>query len=234
MIITGHKGLVGSHLIKELPGAEGLDIETGQNILTCGLPDSNIVIHLAAHSSVVESVEDPLHDAMVNILGTIRLAKYYQNSRFIFASSGGTIQEKIVSPYGLSKFCAEEYIKLLCKDYVILRFPNLYGSPDSRSVVDLFIKEPTPIIYGDGSQTRDYVHVVDIVEAIKQSMKWPPGTYHVGSGKYHSVSQLAEATGKKVTYSPARKGELLHTPTRNTTPDWVPKQDVIRYIKERI
>lgn len=219
--------------MSEFPGALGLDVESGNNILTCDLPDTDLVIHLAATADVIGSVKDPVYDALTNIIGTIRLIKHYSNARFIFASSEGAIQQKIESPYGMSKFCAEEYIKLLHDNYVILRFPNIYGHPDSGSVVDIFRSSDQLTIYGDGSQTRDYVHVLDIVEAIKQSLTWPKGTYHLGSGKYHSVRELAEATGKPIIHEPARLGELQHTETTNNTP-WVPKRDVLAYIKQYV
>jgi UDP-glucose 4-epimerase len=232
MIITGSSGFIGSFLKKEFPDAIGLDVKDGQNILTCDLPEADTVIHLAAQSKVIPSMNDPIHDATVNILGTIRLAKHYQNSKLIFASSGGCIQDNIESPYGLSKYCAEEYIKLLHRDYVILRLPNVYGHRDSQSVVDNFIYGDVRI-FGDGSATRDYVHISDIIKAFKQAITWPTGTYHLGSGIYHSVLELAEATGKPIEYLPPRKGELQHTPTQNNT-DWEPIINVIEYIKSHV
>lgn len=230
MIITGNCGFIGSHLMKAFPSAEGLDLKNGQNILTCKLPPTTVVIHLAAQVGVVSSVEDPMYDAVTNILGTIRLAKHYQNAKLIFASSEGCIQEKIESPYGLSKYCAEEYIKLLHPNYVILRLPNVYGHKDSKSVVDNFVHGDVRI-FGDGSASRDYVHISDIVEAFKQAISWPKGTYHLGSGKYHTVQELAEATEKPIHYASKRAGELQHTPTTNNT-SWVPKIDVLEYIRE--
>ena len=94
IVITGDKGFLGSYLTKEIIGL-GLDLKDGRDILTCDLPDADIVIHLAAQTKVIDSIADPEYDAKNNILGTIRLAKHYKNARFIFASSGGAIQEKI-------------------------------------------------------------------------------------------------------------------------------------------
>lgn len=224
ILVTGSSGFIGSHLKSEL----SLDLKNGDDILTCDLPEADIIIHLAAQTDVTTSVKDPFKDALTNILGTIRLARFYKDKRFIFASSGGAIQEKIESPYGLSKFCAEEYIKLLCKDYVILRFPNIYGE-GSKSVVDIF-KNGEVNIYGDGSATRDYVHVSDIIEAIDQAIHWKSGVYHLGSGKNYSVLDLAKATGKPIHFLPEREGELLHSFVKNNT-NWSPKINVINYIK---
>jgi UDP-glucose 4-epimerase len=236
ILITGHLGFIGHALFVSMANSghyiDGMDIQTGRNILTAELPEADIVIHLAAQSEVVESVKDPMNDALVNIVGTIRLLQHYKNARFIFISSEGAIQETIESPYGMSKLCAEEYIKLLCKDYVILRLPNVYGDPDSGSVVDLFINGEVKV-YGNGSQTRDYVHVLDVVDAIKQSLEWVGGTYHLGSLEYHTVQELAETTGKPITYLPKRPGELQHTPTQNNT-EWRPKIEVLDYIKKNL
>lgn len=231
MIITGDMGFVGSYLTQEIEGL-GLDLKNGNDILHCPLPDSDVVIHLAAQTSVLESLDSPMRDAEINILGTIRLAERYRESRFIFASSGGAIQEKIESPYGLSKFCAEEYIKMLCKDYVILRFPNIYGK-GSKSVVDKFINEPINI-YGDGSATRDFVHISDLIEAIKQSLTWPKGTYLLGSGQNTSVLEIAKATGKSYKHTPAIKGELHHSYVSNTAPDWEARIKVLDYIHDNV
>jgi UDP-glucose 4-epimerase len=231
ILVTGHLGFIGSYLFKEI-SAIGMDIKNNyNNILFDNLPDADIVIHLAAQTDVILSVENPINDANLNILGTIRLVQHYKKSKFIFVSSGGAIQEKIESPYGLSKYCAEEYIKLLHDNYIILRLPNIYGK-GSRSVVEKFINGPVNI-YGDGYSTRDYVHVSDIVKAIKMSFDWKVGTYSLGSCKNYSVLDLARATGKPINFLPERKGELKHSFVENTS-EWKPAIDVIDYIKKKI
>lgn len=231
ILITGHKGFIGSHLVGQFKqDIIGLDLKNGQNILDCDLPDADIVIHLAAQTDVINSVGNPQADAHTNILGTIRLLERYKDSKFIFASSGGAIQEKIESPYGLSKFCAEEYIKLIHKNAVILRFPNIFG-PRSNSVVEKFINGHV-YIFGDGTSTRDYVCVYDLVEAIKLSLDWEPGTYSLGSEKSVTVLELAKATGKPINFLPKVAGELQHSIVPNNT-NWKPTIDVINYIKEQ-
>lgn len=230
ILITGYKGFIGSHLVGEFKQKIiGLDLKDGKDILECDLPDADVVIHLAAQTDVINSVSNPLDDARTNILGTIRLVERYKDAKFIFASSGGAIQEKIESPYGLSKFCAEEYIKLRHKNAVILRFPNIFG-PGSNSVVEKFINGHV-YIFGDGTSTRDYVCVYDLVQAIKQSLDWKPGTYSLGSEKNVSVFEIAQATGKPINFLPKVPGELQHSFVPNTT-NWKPKIDVIKYIKE--
>lgn len=232
ILLTGSDGFISSYLIKEFDEFIGLDLKSGNDILSCDLPEVDIVFHLAAQSDVLNSIADPIADAKTNILGTIRLAKRYKNKKFIYISSGGAIQEKIESPYGLSKFVGEEYVRMLVKDWIVLRFPNIFGV-GSRSVVDKFINDEECNINGTGEATRDYVHVFDIVEAIKLSVLWKSGIYYLGSEKSITVLELAKATGKKMNFLPGIEGELEHSIVKNNT-DWRPKVDVINWIKKNI
>jgi UDP-glucose 4-epimerase len=234
ILVTGHLGFIGSHLtpyLKTFYKREviGLDIKEGNDILECDLPDADVVIHLAAIPGVIASMADPFANARTNILGTIRLLQRYPNARFIFSSSGGTIQEKIESPYGLSKLTCEKYIKMLSNDYNILRFCNVYGE-GSRSVIDKFLKDDI-VIYGDGSATRTYGHINDILRAILMAFRWPKGSYFLGSDQNYSVLQIAEAVGKPITFKKKRAGELDHSSLKNITPDWEPMMDVMEYIQ---
>lgn len=235
ILLTGNCGFIGSLLENELKPDYTIDLKQGENILNCALPDADIIVHLAAQADVMTSIADPLADAMTNIIGTIRLAKHYRNKKFIFASSGGYIQEEITAPYGLSKLCAEEYIKLLCSNYVILRFANIFG-PGSRSVVDKFINDEI-IIYGDGKGYRDYVFVNDLLAVIHASLYWENGVYSLGSGKNYRVKDLAMVAAahrhKNITFKAARKGELKNSFVPNNT-EWKPQVDVIDYIINEI
>lgn len=228
MLITGHKGFIGGYLFKKLD-AIGLDRKEGNELLTCELPDTDIIIHLAAQTSVVDSVLDPEQDAKDNILVTLRLLKRYPKAKFIFASSGGAIQEIIGSPYGMSKLTCENYIKLLHDNYVILRFPNVFGK-GGKGVIEKFI-EGNPVIYGSGEATRNYVHVEDIVDGIIKALDWEKGLYMMGGGTQATVNELAEATGKKITHEKERKGEILVSEVENTTPNWKPTINAIDYVK---
>jgi len=233
ILVTGYMGYIGSHLMKVLPkDTFGIDIKNGQDILTCDLPEADIVIHLAAQAGVVQSMENPEEAVRTNIIGTLRLIRRYKDSKFIFASSGGAIQDKIISPYGLTKYCTEEFIKMLHKNYVILRFANVYGGEGSRSVIAKFLKADKLTIYGDGTQNRTYVHIDDLIRGIVMAMKWPVGSYYFGSEQNYTVLELAQATGKPYEFAPVREGELLHSSLKNTTPDWKPQINAIEYIKQ--
>lgn len=233
ILLTGDKGYIGSHLKEHLKEHEvvELDLKSGQDILDADLPKVDLVIHLAAQPGVIASIKDPFKTALNNIMGTIRLAEHYKDTKFIFASTGGAIQEKIESPYGLSKFHAEDWIRMLNDNYVILRFANVYGGHlgGSRSVVDKFLNEPITI-YGDGSQTRTFVHIDDLIDGILKSFDWGKGSYYFGSDDTHTILELAEATGKEIAFTSWRKGELKYSSLKNTTPNWSPKHNVLEYI----
>ncbi len=152
---------------------------------------ADAVIHLAANTGVAPSVEAPRMDCNVNIIGTLNAleaARANGTERFVFASSGAPLGVQIpplheemaprpASPYGASKLAGEGY----CSAYfhcfgvqtVALRFGNVYGegSTHKASVVAKFIKAAldgeTLEIYGDGSQTRDFIHISDLVRAIR-------------------------------------------------------------------
>jgi UDP-glucose 4-epimerase len=154
---------------------------------------ADAIVHLAANTGVGPSVEDPRGDCMSNVVGTLNFleaARHGGVPRFVFASSGGTvigeteppIHEEMaphpVAPYGASKLAGEGYCSAYYQTFgvrtVALRFGNVYG-PGSvhkvRNAVPRFItrsmkREPLEI-YGDGSQTRDYVYVDDLIRALR-------------------------------------------------------------------
>jgi UDP-glucose 4-epimerase len=235
--LTGYKGYIGSHLMKLLPeDTIGIDLKDGNDICSCELPDADVVIHLAAIAGVTQSVIDPVETIRTNILGTVRLWQKYKDKKFIFASTGGAIQGNLMpSPYGLSKYCAEMFIKLLFPNYVILRFANVYGKEGSRSVIDAFLKAKESVtIYGDGTETRTYIHIDDLTRGIMAAIDWPKGEYHFGSDQNYTLQELADAVGKTINYEPQRPGELKHSSLKNTTPDWSPTINALDYIKENI
>ena len=226
MLLTGHRGFIGSRLAKFFPGHLGIDTKDGKDLLTCQLPKGvDLIYHLAAHASVENSWKDPVRD-MENISTTVRLAHEYQDAKIVFASSGAMINPS--SPYGFSKKCSTEYLQMFHKNAVVLVFPNIFGGP--RSVVDIFKGRDEVTIYGDGKQIRDYVHVDDIVMGLLRAKDWKPGTYYLGSGKGTSVLELAK--GKKINFEPARK-EARESILKNTTPDWSPTISVLDYINAK-
>jgi UDP-glucose 4-epimerase len=165
------------------------------------------------------SIEDPLHDAQINILGLLNVLNCCiktQVKKIIFISSGGAMYgdakaiptpestyPEPLSPYGLAKFVGEEYVKLYARlyglKYSILRYANVYGprqNPKGEAgvvaiFIDRILQNKQPIIYGDGNQTRDYVYVMDLVEANLLSLtKGNNQAFNIGTGKQTSVNEL--------------------------------------------
>jgi UDP-glucose 4-epimerase len=152
--------------------------------------DCDVIVHLAANTGVGPSVEDPRADCMANVIGVFNYldaARLNKVPRFIFASSGapaGEVEPPIheelpphpVSPYGASKLAGEGYCSAYNKtfgiDTVMLRFGNVYGpgSLHKSSVVAKFIlqalKGEALEIYGDGQQTRDFIYIDDLINAM--------------------------------------------------------------------
>ncbi|MBA3612815.1 MAG: NAD-dependent epimerase/dehydratase family protein, partial [Nitrospirales bacterium] len=201
-----------------------------------------IVVHLAAQMSVRHSTEDPGFDAQVNILGTINVLEHAVKQgvrKVTFASSGGVIygEQEIfpaaeshrtepLSPYGISKLAGEKYLAYYTNAtglrYVALRFANVYGprqdSEGEAGVVAIFSKQMLdggqPIVNGTGKQTRDFVYVDDVVEAILVTMgEDVQGVFNVGTGQettinecYGIIKNLTTCQCKEL-YGAAKKGE---------------------------
>lgn len=225
ILITGHKGFIGSKLLDKLPGALGVDLKEGYDILTCDLPkDIDVVYHLAAQTSVEASWHDPVHDAD-NLRLIVRIVKEYPNAKIIYANSCAAVAPK--SPYGFSKWASGEYLYRFHNNWVSLVFPNIYGG-SKQSVVDIFNGREEVTVFGDGTHVRDYVHVDDLVDGLVKAMAWPKGEYFMGSEKGTTVLELAK--GKKIIFGPERKEES-EVIVPNTTPNWKPIIKVMDFIK---
>ena len=212
-----------------------------------------VIFHLAAQVDVRKSVSDPIHDAMLNVIGSLNVlqsAKDAGTRKVVFTSSGGCIygepdetrlpvtEEQIYwpdskpeSPYGVSKKVMLDYLRYFRDvqdlDFCALALSNVYGprqEPASEiglegQVVAIFCRKMLGgrpcTIYGDGTQTRDFVYVDDVVSAFVSARDRGSGELvNVGSGRELSVNelyaQLAELTGTRFepVHAPARPGEL--------------------------
>lgn len=180
--------------------------------------DMDIVVHLAANTGVAPSVADPRMDCVTNVLGTfnyLEAARVNNVKRFVFASSGAPageceppIHEELpphpVSPYGASKLAGEGYCSAYYRTFgvetVALRFSNVYGPLSSKkeSVVAKFIKkalaaEPLEI-YGDGSQTRDFLYIDDLIRAVRLASVTPDiggETFQIAAARETTVEEIA-------------------------------------------
>jgi UDP-glucose 4-epimerase len=201
-----------------------------------------LICHLAAQIDVRASVTSPAADAQANVVGTVNVleAARAAGARVLFCSTGGALygrdapipsMEDVLplpeSPYGVGKHCAEQYVGLYNRlhgtAHTILRFANVYGprqDPSGESgVVPIFCSRllagDEPVIYGDGTQTRDYVYVGDAVAAfLAAADRGRPGTWNIGSGREVSVLELAKVIGQvagrpaEPSFRPPRPGEL--------------------------
>ncbi|HEY8703278.1 MAG TPA: NAD-dependent epimerase/dehydratase family protein [Gaiellaceae bacterium] len=215
------------------------DIRDPDEVFDAVRPEA--VFHLAAQADVRTSVERPDYDADVNVLGTARIleASRRHGAKIVFSSTGGAIYGECdgpapetaprqpLAPYGTSKLCGEEYLatwnRLYGTSHVSLRFGNVYGprqEPHGEAgVVAIFMgllrDGGTPKVFGDGSQTRDYVYVHDVVRAMLLAFDHDGGgVYNVGAGIETSVLELYDAIQqvsgirREPEFAPARLGEL--------------------------
>lgn len=178
----------------------------------------DVIVHLAANTGVGPSVEDPAADMKNNVIGTFNMleaARHHGVKRFVFASSGAPageceppIHEEMpphpVSPYGASKLAGEGYCSAYYRSFgvetVALRFSNVYGpgSTHKSSVVAKFIKQAlkgeTLVIYGDGSQTRDFIYIDDLINALVLS-----ATKEGIGGETFQIATSRETTLEEIT-----------------------------------
>jgi UDP-glucose 4-epimerase len=263
VLVTGGAGFIGSHIVDRLV-LEGHEVIVVDNLSTGKRRNlnraarfykidiqswrlervfrnerPNVVMHLAAQMDVRKSVEDPVFDAQVNVLGMLNVLQHsvkYGARKVIFSSSGGAIygeQEVFpapethitqpLSPYGLSKLCGEQYLSYYQRvggiQAVSLRYANVYGPRQDpygeAGVVAIFIQKllnnEQAIINGNGRQTRDFVFVDDVVEANLAVMgQETQGTYNVGTGIETSINDLFRILVERV----GSKCKELHGPAK--------------------
>ncbi|ACV24294.1 SDR family oxidoreductase [Methanocaldococcus fervens] len=266
MLVTGGAGFIGSHIVDKLiennydviildnlttgnkanvnPKAEFVNADIRDKTLDekINFKDVDVVFHQAAQINVRNSVENPMYDGDVNILGTINILEMmrkYDIDKIIFASSGGAVYGEPnylpvdeshtinpLSPYGLSKYVGEEYIKLYNRlyglEYAILRYANVYGERQDpkgeAGVISIFIdrmlKNESPVIFGDGNQTRDFVYVGDVAKANLMALNWKNEIVNIGTEKETSVNELFNIIKNEIgfkgnaIYGRAREGEV--------------------------
>ena len=208
------------------------------------------VFHEAALTSMAQSIEDPILASDVNVMGTLNLLKAALDSgvkRFIFASSAAVYGESLraekvetaatnpSSPYGVSKLAVEKYLRVFFEtnglETVSLRCFNVYGPRQTSDlngqyggVITIFLSRLlnnlSPIIYGDGEQTRDFVYVQDVVQANMCALNCNNANgdvFNVGSGNRTSVNQVAERLKSVLNrsdipniYKEPRAGDVKH------------------------
>lgn len=198
VLITGHKGFIGSHLKTLIPNSTGIDLKDGDDILMY-LPKTKFthIFHLAALRSVPAGESSPKDFIENNCWGTCKLMRTYPDARIINISSSSVNEPKSV--YGATKAFAE-MIGNMHKNCLNVRLYNVFGEgqPEiSGAVVPKFIISKlrflgTPTVYGDGSQKRDFTYVGDVVRNLRDLMfkSKKTGTIHLGYSSQMSVMDL--------------------------------------------
>lgn len=227
ILITGSQGFIGSALIKEVDGIHydlkgGRDIRNMSQAISC-LSGVQTIVHLAANPGVQQSIDDPEDSYWHNLHGTwvmLEAARKAGVKRFIFASSGAV--ENRDTPYAAYKAAGEFLCEAYRKSYGIntlsMRFTNVYGpgSQEKTSVVARMCRsaltEGVITVYGDGSQTRDFIHVRDVVAAIKVAINMHIcGSIYIGTGSQTTINHIAQViskrTGGTVHYAKALKND---------------------------
>ena len=270
VVITGGAGFIGANLIPYLAGSELYEIYTIDNEslgrlkyidingVTCikgdildaelieeVLEGADTLVHLAADTRVMDSIENPDFNFRVNVEGTYNLLRQAQRSgvrKVINASTGGAILGEVqppvhenmapnpLSPYGASKLAVEGYCSAFSSCYglstVSLRFSNIFGprSFHKGSVIAHFFKniiaDNELVVFGDGSQIRDFLYVDDLVSGIAEFIESDfSGVFQLGSGKPVTINELlniiTEIVGAdykfNVRYVDFRPGEIRET-----------------------
>jgi len=241
-LVTGGAGFIGANLLRQLDGSH--DVRVLDNLLRGSKdllpaereielvvgdirdPDAvkraldgvDLVIHLAAFGSVVESVTDPVENFEINVRGTFEMLRGAADAgveRFVFASTGGAImgdqeppidEESLpwpISPYGASKLCGEAYMHAFAGSFgirpVALRFANVYGpySAHKKGVITRFIRAALAggefEIFGDGKASRDFLHVDDLCRGIiaAANSDLSDEVLHLASEKETTINELA-------------------------------------------
>lgn len=222
------------------------------------IQDNEIIIHLAAVISVKDSINFPKKTYDVNVKGTKNILNACKNSsikKIISSSSAAVYGEPLkkvalketenqnpISPYGRSKLLMENEITRFCREnkfqYIIFRFFNIYGigqSEEYAGVITKFlknIKENKKIeIFGDGSQTRDFIFIDDVVDIILKSIKSDKsGIFNFGTGKPFSIIQLAKKIilfsrkSIEIKYYPSIKGDI-----KNSYADMTELKKIFKY-----
>lgn len=249
ILVTGGAGFIGSNVvdllisdghdvcvIDDLSSGKGKFVNDSATLYEMSILDDvgkiikdegiECVIHNAAQIDVRKSVEDPVFDAKINILGSLNILESARDvKKFIFASTGGVIYgepeylpadenhpEKPLCPYGVAKLAFEKYLYLYREiyglDYVSLRYGNVYGPRQDpygeAGVVAIFankmIKGEVPTINGDGNQTRDYVYVEDAARSNLLALEKSPQerVINIGTGVGTSVNAIFKAIKKSL------------------------------------
>lgn len=262
ILITGHQGFIGSHLIEEL-GKEhkvfGVDIKSGFDIRKHEFKEGgfDVIFHAAADASIPKSFENPVESFTHNVLGTLMILEFARRTKakVVFSSSSSVYE--LMSPYSWHKGVCEDYLKFywtLGVKSCALRYFNVFGERQElanggyKLALSVFLnqlKNNEPFtIYGSGEQRRDFVYVKDVVEANLKAAKWLETAeqfevFDVGTGINHSILEVADMIkkGHPKVFLPPRiepfENKADILKTKNWL-DWTPKMELSKWLKSAL
>ena len=241
ILITGSKGFIGTHLVNYLKDrfeVIGLDKESGDELLTCNLPNADIVIHLAGLSGVRQSLDNPTEYWKNNVIVSQRIFNKYKDKRILYASSS-TAKEPWMNPYAMSKYSMEQ---IAPAGSLGMRFTTVYGpGAKEQMLIPKILKNDVPYI--NTNHTRDFIHVEDICSAIYSLLthnditSYPnaTGIIDVGTGITHKLTDIINHFGitaeKRIGGDNERLDNKADMEILNTH-GWKPQQELMKYIKK--
>jgi len=247
ILVTGSSGYIGSNFIEHVKRygheicpydlKDGNDIKDGPNLLRHSA-GCEAIIHLAATASIEACEYNPEEAWANNAVGTTRVVftADRRNIPLVFASSSAAVNP--ISVYGKTKLEGEREVSHI--GGISLRLGNVYGGINFEkkdTVITRFMKKrqrgEKAVIYGSGLQTRDFVHVSDVCEALLYAIVAEPKVYEVSTGRPITINHLAELFGLDVEYHQSRKGDVfkVHSDPWNWLPLWSPKISLKEWIK---
>jgi len=237
ILVTGHKGFIGTNLFPKLQSRFsdniiGLDIKDGNDLLTCELPQADVIIHLAGLSGVRQSLDNPIEYWKQNVIVSQRLFEHYAGKRIMYASSS-TAYEPWRNPYALSKHAIEQ---IAPPNSLGMRFTTAYG-PGGREQMLIPKILRNDIQWINTNHKRDFIHVNDLIDAVHMliSERHINGIIDIGSGTSHQITDLMKHFGIDFEGKIGGENERLDNKANIellTKYKWKPFYDLYKYIEE--
>ena len=241
ILLTGASGFIGFNLhqyLKDRYNIICIDRKSGQDLLTCDLPNADVVIHLAALSGVRQSLDNPTEYWKQNVIVSQRIFDRYKDKRILYASSS-TAKEPWMNPYAMSKYSMEQ---IAPAGSLGMRFTTVYG-PRAREImlIPRILRNDVPYI--NTNHSRDFIHVEDICSAIYSLLThnnitaFPnaTGVIDVGTGITHKLTDIIGHFGITTKESIGGDNERLDNKAdieTLTTHGWEPQHELMKYIKK--
>ena len=236
LLLTGASGFIGSNFYQHFKDKHHIiciDKETGQDLLTCDLPDADVIVHLAGLSGVRQSLDNPTEYWKQNVIVSKRLFDRYGPSKRILYASSSTAYEPWRNPYAFSKYAMEE---IAPPNSLGMRFTTCYGPGAKKDMlIPKILRNDVPYI--NVNHTRDFIHVDDLISAIDLLIKQRHinGIIDIGTGQSHKLTDIINYFGieceNKIGGEDERLDNKAHVELLNKY-GWKPNQELYKYIEK--